>query len=253
MRNSIANYLHDLTVEELASGTKSEINNHTCIVCGMEFHEGVIYRSEEQLLEASHALARHVKSIHGGMLAVLIALPKEISGISDIQRKLITLMGERQNDREIAKELGGKAESTVRNHRFQLKKRIAEAKILVAIGELISAGSDSDSDFVGYHADIPMADERIVTTKAEAKSILSRHIDDEGTLRLKMFPRKEKEKLVLLKRITGEFDRTRTYAEKEVNEILKPIYGDYVTIRRYLIEYRFLDRKPGGIEYWVHA
>ena len=149
--------------------------------------------------------------------------------------------------------MGGKAESTVRNHRFQLKRRIAEAKILVAIGELVSTQSDSDLDFITYHEDIPMADERIVTTKAEAKSILSRLVEDGSTLRLNKFPRKEKEKLVLLKRITGEFDRTRTYAEKEVNEILKRIYSDYVTIRRYLIEYRFLDRKPGGIEYWVHA
>ncbi len=33
--------------------------------------------------------------------------------------------------------------------------------------------------------------------------------------------------------------------------ILKPIYHDYVMIRRYLIEYGFLDRHRDGSAYWV--
>jgi hypothetical protein len=41
------------------------------------------------------------------------------------------------------------------------------------------------------------------------------------------------------------------YAEKEINEILKAIYEDYVMLRRYLIEYGFIDRKSDGSEYWL--
>lgn len=253
MRVWLSEHLQNLSVDELFSGVKSEKYTYTCIVCGMDFHDGVIYPSEDQLLDANRAISRHIQLVHGGMLSVLTALPKNINGLSDIQRKLINLVSEGRSDREIAKDLGGKAESTVRNHRFQLKRRIGEAKILAALGALVSSGSDSNADFISYHDDIPMADERIVTTVAEAKTILARYSEESDYFQLHMFPRKEKEKLVLLKRITGEFDRTRIYTEQEVNQVLKPIFADYVTIRRYLIEYRFLERKPGGSEYWVHA
>jgi len=36
-----------------------------------------------------------------------------------------------------------------------------------------------------------------------------------------------------------------------VNEIIKNRYPDFVTIRRYLIEYGFMERKPNGSEYWL--
>lgn len=38
---------------------------------------------------------------------------------------------------------------------------------------------------------------------------------------------------------------------KEFNEIIKTAYYDYVTVRRFLIEYGFLDRKPDGSQYWL--
>jgi hypothetical protein len=34
-----------------------------------------------------------------------------------------------------------------------------------------------------------------------------------------------------------------------VNEILKNAYEDYATLRRYLIEYDFMDRKADGSQY----
>ena len=41
------------------------------------------------------------------------------------------------------------------------------------------------------------------------------------------------------------------YSECEVNEILKPIYDDYMTIRRYLIMYGFMERTRDGRQYWL--
>ena len=38
-----------------------------------------------------------------------------------------------------------------------------------------------------------------------------------------------------------------------MNGILQEIYDDYVTIRRYLVEYRFIDREPDGSRYWTHG
>jgi hypothetical protein len=186
------------------------------------------------------------------MLGVLLGLPKEATGLSDIQRTIISAVARRRPDREIARELGNRAESTVRNHRFQLKRRFTQARILGAIERLLEASHSSDQDFVSFHADIPADDERIVTTNAEARAILARYTDERSGLRMLKFPRKEKEKLILLNRIVREFDPGVRYPEPEVNAILRPIYDDYVTVRRYLIEYRFLDRRPDGSEYWVH-
>ena len=39
--------------------------------------------------------------------------------------------------------------------------------------------------------------------------------------------------------------------EKDINKILKRIYDDNATIRRYLIEYGFFDRSKDCSKYWV--
>ena len=69
-------------------------------------------------------------------------------------------------------------------------------------------------------------------------------------LRLKTFPPKEKKKVVILRTIAKEFEEGIRYSEVQVNEILKDIYPDYVTLRRYLIEYGYLERTRDGSAYW---
>ena len=59
------------------------------------------------------------------------------------------------------------------------------------------------------------------------------------------------ESLMALQEIAKNFKRDRIYGEKEVNEILKAIDDDYVTLRRYLIEHGYLNRKPDGSQYWL--
>jgi len=72
-------------------------------------------------------------------------------------------------------------------------------------------------------------------------------------LKIKVFPAKEKRKYILLGMICHYFDKDKKYNESEVNEILKEIYSDYVTLRRYLIIYGFLDRTTDGSAYWLIA
>ncbi len=240
-----------LTFTELTTGIRIVADARTCVVCGMRFENGVIYRDSDRLLDAPTAARRHIDVVHGGMLRVILDWPG--TGLTDLQQQVLSLMADRLSDREIARALGGKAESTIRNHRFQFKKRVAEARILTALADLLEKGRDATMDFIKFHADIPMADERIRTTHAEAEKILGKVFRSLNPPVLLRFPKKEKEKLVVLKRITECFDTTRTYAEKEVNAVLQPIYDDYVTIRRYLIEYRFLCRTRDGSEYWVNA
>lgn len=78
-----------------------------------------------------------------------------------------------------------------------------------------------------------------------------RHIETLDPFVLKVFPAKEKKKYVLLTYIIKLFKKDIEYTEKEINEILKPIYEDYVMIRRYLVDYGFLDRLDNGKAYWV--
>ena len=242
----------DLSVDELVAGLKTDSRRLVCIVCGEKFEHGVIYPHGEILMDSHRAADEHIRTTHGGMLAVLADLPKEKTGLSEIQQSLIVQLSAGRTDKEIARE-SHRAESTIRNQRFHLRRKLTEARVLSAIGRLFDDVGSPDSEFVHYHEDIPATDERIVTTRAEEKEILARYLSEENGLRMLKFPRKEKEKLVLLRRVTREFTIDRSYRESEVNDVLIGIYDDYVTLRRYLIEYRFLSREPGGKKYWVSA
>ena len=68
---------------------------------------------------------------------------------------------------------------------------------------------------------------------------------------LKTFSPKEKNKVVILTKIAEQFEKGKTYSEKEINQILKPTYEDHITLRRYLIMYGFMERAKDGSKYWL--
>lgn len=85
---------------------------------------------------------------------------------------------------------------------------------------------------------------------AEKEKIISTYFEEEKII--KQLPSKAKRIAILLEYITAQFfTRNVSYTEKEVNDILKKIYADYVTLRRELIEFRFLERSSDCREYWV--
>ncbi len=88
-------------------------------------------------------------------------------------------------------------------------------------------------------------------TEKDLKEAETRYIESLDPFVLKIFPAKEKKKYILLTYIIKLFKKGVKYTEKEVNEILKPVYEDYVIIRRYLVDYQFLDRLDNGKAYWV--
>ncbi|WP_430073804.1 DUF2087 domain-containing protein [Priestia aryabhattai] len=51
--------------------------------------------------------------------------------------------------------------------------------------------------------------------------------------------------------MSRKFKKNTYYTEKEVNEVLKGVYEDFVMIRRYLIDYKLLNRNKEGTKYWV--
>lgn len=104
---------------------------------------------------------------------------------------------------------------------------------------------------IPIHGGATMVDERYITTEAEAEKIISNFFTSREPLVLKSFSSKEKKKVVILQTIARQFEPGRKYTEKEVNETLKSIYFDYATVRRYLIEYGFMDRTQDCKEYWL--
>lgn len=86
-------------------------------------------------------------------------------------------------------------------------------------------------------------------TKEEKEHIINTYFQSKDPLILKQFPAKEKKKYVILLCIKDVFLEDVIYTEKEINALLKPIYHDYVMIRRYLVDYQFLNRNPEGSMY----
>lgn len=71
-------------------------------------------------------------------------------------------------------------------------------------------------------------------------------------MHLNVLPKKQNKKIAVLNIIVTLFDENKKYSEVEVNEILKPVYDDFVLLRRYLIDYKFLIREKDGSCYSVN-
>jgi DNA-binding CsgD family transcriptional regulator len=242
------------SVEDLARGYVRQGQDYVCLHCEARFDEGLVYPIEGGMALAERAARDHVEKGHGGAFEALMRLGPEAAGLTELQGRLLRYLHEGKGDRDIAAALGGKSESTVRNHRFNLRKRSGEARIFLALMGLVESPerASSPEPFLDYPAGMPLRDERTAVTASEAAAIEARCLRDrgEGGIEIIMWPRKQKEKLVVLLRVAGLFERGRMYSEQEVNAVLMPVYGDHVTIRRYLIEYRLLDRRPDGSAYW---
>jgi len=60
--------------------------------------------------------------------------------------------------------------------------------------------------------------------------------------RLKALPVKMKKRLFVLDVFARRFEFGQEYAEKEVNDLISPVYEDYCTIRRELVDFGFMAR-----------
>ena len=253
--DNIVKYLNTLTPHELFRGYRrtSHPEGYECLFCSRLFEKGIVVNSGDRFLEAERAVSEHIEEEHGGVFSYLLGLDRGITGITEIQSEILELEYRGLPDKEIARKMGGKSVSTVRNHRFQLRKRRREALVLLTLLDLLETGSPAGDSFIHFRADLPVHDDRVIVTEAEGEAIRKKYflegVPEEAPV-LDRFPRKQKEKLVVLNEIVELFEPGKRYAEGEVNRILAPVYEDYVTIRRYLIDYGFLARTPGGSAYW---
>ncbi len=68
----------------------------------------------------------------------------------------------------------------------------------------------------------------------------------DGTL--KGIPAQQKKLQAILNHIVKEFEMSRQYTEKQVNQILARFHADTASLRRAMIEYKLMQRAHG--EYW---
>lgn len=136
--------------------------------------------------------------------------------------------------------------------------------VLTIIGELRAAGLVGAADDGRY-----FIDDEAIRAAAQDAADLSIPMDpaigfgmtDEERLVLERFfsgrvlneiPTQRAKRIVVLQRLSLEFDIGRRYTEFEVNELLGQFNPDWSTLRRGMVDEGLLDREPnaGGSLYW---
>ncbi|MDW7658372.1 MAG: DUF2087 domain-containing protein [Bacillota bacterium] len=251
--DSVAELFWSASIENITNGYRyvDSEESYVCLVCGKRFTEGMIYPQDTQLMDAKRAVKTHIADAHGSVFEFLLHLNKRYTGISETQKEIFTYLFQGLSDKEIAKKLGGGSPSTIRNHRFKMREKEKQAKVFLAMMQLLESREvplKSSDELVMFHREATMVDDRYMMTQAERDKIRLIYIKDG---KVKALPSKEKKKIVIFQYVMEKFESGRIYSEKEVNQIIQEVIDDYVTVRRYLIEYGFMDRKKDGSEYWV--
>lgn len=242
------------TIDEVKKGYVETEEEYKCIICEEAFQKGRIYEIESELFEARKAADFHIEKKHGSMLEYILGMNSAFTGISEVQRDLITLISQGLSDKEIAIKLGV-APSTIRSHRFKLREKEKQAKIFLAMMDLLSKNTNKkinklDNEVIcDPHKTATTIDDRFNITDKEKSEVIKNYMNENGAL--KNYPAKEKKKIIVLQEIIKNFSKGKTYSEKEINRILSRIYEDYATIRRALIEYSFVERSNDCSSYWV--
>lgn len=249
------------SLEDLKNGYiyDSQEELYMCLICGKKFIEGEIYPNNNNLFDARKAIKNHIHDEHGSVFAYLITMDKQYTSLTDHQRELLKLFYQGLSDKEIAAQCGSSA-STIRNHRFNFREKEKQARIFLAISELLKERSkikksnvnSISEEFVDFSRTARMVDERFAFTRQEYENMVIKYFPEGSDGPLSEYPLKEKRRVIILSQIIKRFDSARKYSEQEVNDILKAVYPvDHAILRRHLVEYGFMERIPDGSTYWV--
>lgn len=249
---SISEMFWSASIRDMKRGFSEEEDSYICLLCGEKVEKGIIYPQDGVFYEAEKYMIKHIEREHGSVFEYLAGLDKKLTGLSEHQSNLLKLFYQGKTDSEIQRELNIGSSSTIRNHRFSLKEKEKQARVFLAIMELLKEKNKNAVSVVVPHKNAKMVDDRYNITEEEKEKLIKKYFPEELGGKLLTFSMQEKHKIVVLREIIKVFEEGRRYSERELNEILKNIYEhDYVAIRRYLIEYGFMDRKKDCSEYWV--
>ena len=248
---NISELFWNAAFDDLKCGYIQEKGQYVCLLCGEKIEKGIVYPYEGVFYEADRYMRLHIDKVHQSVFEYLTHMDKKVTGLTEHQTSLIRLFYQGKSDGEVQKEMGIGSPSTIRNHRFALKEKERQSKVYLVMMELLKEKNKQVSTLVVPPKTAKMVDDRYTITQQASDKLLKTFFPEGTEGPLKTFSIKEKHKLVVLQEIVKRFQGEHTYTEKEINQILKLVYHDFVTLRRYLIEYGFLDRTPDGSQYWL--
>ena len=155
------------SLEELKCGYIQDENHYTCLLCGEIIEKGIVYPHEDVLYEAERFMRIHIDREHQSVFDYLIQLDKKLTGLTEHQNRLLHLFYQGKSDAEVQKELGIGSASTIRNHRFVLKEKERQAKMFLALMELLKEKDQHAPAFIPVHKTARMVDERYNVTNEE--------------------------------------------------------------------------------------
>ncbi len=244
--------LETVTLQEIKQGFYENQQGYQCQYCQAFFTKGEVFPIGNRWFDAKKALMHHLDEVHGGSFSQLLYANNKYNTLTDVQKQLLEAFYLNQSDKEIAKALGVTS-ATVRRQRFTFKEKAKQAKMYLAVFEKAFDQNkrNEEKEMIPIPQHLTQQDDRFLISEKEREQTLKTAFSSLDPLKLNHFPVKEKKKVIILLEIAKVFEKGREYSEKEVNQMIEAVYSDYVTLRRYLIEYGFLDRKTDGSKYWL--
>lgn len=238
--------VEDASIDEWIRGYLESANHLQCLFCKESFDKLEIFKGNDRFWTAQGMMELHIQEVHGSPFQAIMALDRKTTGLSAVQAEMMNCFFEGASDSEIVEASSVNSISTVRQHRFKLREKERQAKLFIALAELMK-----EKDKYKVHKGAKQVDERYGIEQTEREKVLKAYFKDGLDGPIETIPSKEKKKLIILQHIITKFEAERSYHEKEVNKILKEINADFVSLRRHLIEYGFMDRNNEGSSYWV--
>lgn len=238
--------IQNISVDVLEKGYELREDCYECLFCTQQYDAHEVFPYEERFFTAEGMMKKHLEQVHRSPFHALLALDKKVTGLSDVQIDMLQYFFEGKSDQEIVAASNLTSVSTVRQHRFKLREKEKQAKIFIALMQLMK-----NPEHYAIHKGARQVDERYGIEENEREKVLATYFKNGLDGEIDTIPSKEKKKLILLQHILKRFEMGKHYAEKEVNEILKTVHADFVSLRRHLIEYGFMERSNDGSQYWV--
>lgn len=242
--------ISNLTLDELITGYHlNDKQGCVCNYCSKVFPKDQVFSVDGNFYMPETAVVKHIETEHSGNFTQLLQTDTRYNTLTNRQKELLELLYSGLSDSEIARQLEVTT-STVRHQKFTFREKAKQARFYLALFEHAFGEQETNGETIApIHDHAVYYDDRYVITEQEKNQILKTSFVSLEPLRLKVFSPKEKKKVVILGKLTELFEPGRTYSEKEINELLKPVYDDYIILRRYLVMYGFMRRDNDGTNY----
>ncbi|MFC6274791.1 DUF2087 domain-containing protein [Levilactobacillus tangyuanensis] len=237
------------SLTEIEQGWHQTDTDYVCHYCDTVFAKDEVFPVEGKFYPAAEMIRQHVAQAHPDAINDLIQTDSKYNTLTTKQRSLLMAFARGEKDATIAGETGVAA-ATVRHQKFTFREKAKQAKLYLAIYERVFNQTPVPDALVDLPEQTGPVDDRFAITTTEFQTIVQKYFISTDPLRLKRWPKSQKAILAVLKQVMSLIPVDRHYTERDLTAVLKPVYADYPMLRRYLIDYDFLQRKADGSDYW---